>query len=478
MNRLVIFCTLVLFSAQSQAKQPNVLFIFIDDMGWKDTSFMGSDFFETPNLDQIARQAMVFTDAYSCASNCAPARACLLSGQYTPRHHLYNVGTGPRGKAEFRRLLHIPGVNVLDPGIVTWAQLAQKAGYRTGTIGKWHLSKDPLPYGFDMNVGGTHSGSPPRGYYPPHRVPGLQDAPKGEYLTDRLNNEAVSFIRENKERPWLLYLTHFAVHTPLNAKRELVEKYENKKPGKLHDNVAMATMVQSVDDGVAKIFETLNELEIAEDTITIFYSDNGGYAGGTDMAPLRGHKGTYYEGGIRVPFFVHWPGVVEAGKTSEPMIGVDLYPTLCEMLGIEPPTAQPQDGVNLVPFLKGEQETLGDRALFWHFPAYLQAGSGSLEPRDPLFRSRPCSIIRKGDWKLHQYFEDGGVELYNLVDDIGEANDLSKKREDKTRELLGDLEQWREDIHAIVPSEPNPKYDAAKEAEAIARAKSGRRGNR
>lgn len=474
MGRILLLLTVVLLcatGAHAQAKQPNILFIFIDDMGWKDTSFMGSDFFETPNLDRLAGQAMVFTNGYSCASNCAPARACLLSGQYTPRHHVYNVGTGPRGQAAHRRLMHIPGVNVLDPGLVTWAQLAQKAGYRTGTIGKWHLSKDPLPYGFDVNVGGTHSGSPPRGYYPPHRVPGLQDAPKGEYLTDRLNDEAIGFIRENKERPWFLYLTHFAVHTPLNAKRELVEKYEAKKRGQLHKNVAMATMVQAVDDGVEKIFATLDELGIADNTITIFYSDNGGYVGATDMAPLRGHKGTYYEGGIRVPFFVHWPGVVKAGETDEPMIGVDLYPTFCTLLNTEPPQSQPQDGVDLVPFLKGEQETLGDRALFWHFPAYLQAGSGSLEPRDPLFRSRPCSIIRKGDWKLHEYFEDGGIELYNLTDDIGEQTNLAKQNTEKAQELLRELRQWRKDLHALVPTEPNPKFDATKEAEAIARAK-------
>ena len=370
--------------------------------------------------------------------------------------------------------MHIPGVNVLDPNIVTWAQVAQSAGYRTATMGKWHLSKDPLPYGFDVNIGGTQSGSPPRGYYPPHNVPGLRGSPKGEYLTDRLNDEAVGFIRKNKERPWFLYLTHFAVHTPLNSKRELIDKYEEKTAGKLHKNVAMATMVQSVDDGVAEIFATLDELGLAENTITIFYSDNGGYVGATDMAPLRGHKGTYYEGGIRVPFFVHWPGVVKAGRTDDPMTGVDLHPTLCSMIGADSPESQAQDGVDLVPFLKGETKAIGDRSLFWHFPAYLQAGSGSLEPRDPLFRSRPCSIIRKGDWKLHEYFEDGGIELYNLADDIGERENLVDKQPRKAQELLDELKQWRQDIEAPVPTKLNPEYDAAKEADAIARAKQSR----
>jgi arylsulfatase A-like enzyme len=459
-------------NAKTVAKRPNILFVFIDDMGWKDPSFMGSDYFETPALDQLASEAMVFTNAYASASNCAPSRACLLSGQYTPRHQIYNVGTFARGKAAHRKLLHIPGVDVLDPEIVTWAQTAQRAGYRTGTIGKWHLSKDPLPYGFDVNIGGSHSGSPPKGYYPPHNVPGLRDAPQDEYLTDRLNNEAVKFIRESRDKPWLLYLTHFAVHTPLNAKKELLDKYKTKKHGKLHKNLAMATMIQSVDDGVKQLFATLKELDLADNTITIFYSDNGGYVGATDMTPLRGHKGTYYEGGIRVPFFVHWPGVVKSGKSHEPVIGVDLYPTLCSMMAVKPPTDQVQDGVDLVPYLRGEVESLTDRAIYWHFPAYLQAGSGSPEPRDVLFRSRPCSIIRRGDWKLHEYFEDGGIELYNLRDDIGEANDLSKSNPDMAHSLVEQLRGWRAETKAPVPTILNPKYDAEEEAAAIANIRS------
>ncbi len=180
---------------QAAEKQPNILFIYLDDFGWRDTSYMGSDFFETPNLDAMAAGGMKFSNAYSCAANCAPARACLLSGQYTPRHQIFNVGTGPRGKAQHRRLLHIPGVDTLRRDIKTWAQCLQSAGYTTASIGKWHLSKDPCQYGFDVNVGGTHSGSPPRGYYPPHKVPGLENSPKGEYLNDSLNDESIRFIR-------------------------------------------------------------------------------------------------------------------------------------------------------------------------------------------------------------------------------------------------------------------------------------------
>ena len=469
---LVALCALT--SASVFAAQHNVLFIYLDDFGWKDASYMGSDFFETPNLDRLAAAGMVFTDAYSCAANCAPARACLFSGQYTPRHQVFNVGTGPRGNAKFRRLLHVPGVNTLPPEIRTWAHCVQDAGYVTASIGKWHLSADPLPYGFDINIGGTHAGGPPKGYYPPHvfagrPVPGLEHAHADEYLTDRLSNEAVGFIRDNKAQPWLLYLTHFAVHTPLHAKRELAAKYQAKQPGVLHDNIAMATMIQSVDDGVGKIVRTLEDLGLAANTIVIFYSDNGGYGSATDMAPLRGSKGSYYEGGIRVPFFVKWPGAVKPGVTSAvPITGVDLYPTLCEMTGAKLPVDQTLDGVSLVPLLTDTVQSLGARALFWHFPAYLQANArDGREARDPLFRTRPCSIMRLGAWKLHHYYEDNGLELYNLKEDIGETNDLSAALPARTAELLQRLDAWREHIGAPLPTDPNPEFDVAAEAAAI-----------
>lgn len=471
MLRLLLYLVFlpVLFSLPAKAAdRPNILFIFLDDFGWRDTTFMGSDFYETPNLDRLASEGMVFSDAYSSAANCAPARACLLSGQYTPRHEIYNVGTNPRGNAKHRKLEHIGGTDVLDPKIRTWAHQLQKAGYVTASMGKWHLSKDPIPYGFDVNIGGTHSGSPPKGYYPPHNnAPGLENAPKDEYLTDRLSEEAVRFIRSNQDRQWALYLTHFAVHTPLNAKKELVGKYEAKEKGSLHNHVAMATMIQSVDDGVAKIQATLDELNLTDNTAVVFFSDNGGYGPATDMKPLKGYKGTYYEGGIRVPFFVKWPGVVKPEtRSAEPIIGVDIYPTLCDIAGASLPEDQPIDGVSLVPLLNGTKKTFGDRPLFWHFPAYLQAYQVWDEQRDPLFRSRPCSIIRSGPWKLHQYFEDGGLELYNLSDDIGETQNVSAAEPEKTKELLTRLQQWRTQVKAPVPVRPNPQYDAAAEAKA------------
>ena len=465
----LLFLLGLLFSGMAQAKEqrPNVLFIFLDDFGWKDVGYMGSDFYETPHLDKLAAEGMIFSDAYSCSANCAPARACLLSGQYTPRHEVYNVGTGPRGNAKHRKLLHIPGTTTLREDIVTWAHCIQKAGYKTATMGKWHLSKDPLPYGFDLNVGGTQSGGPPRGYFSPHgSAPGLQNSPEGEYVTDRLSDEAIKFIGENKENNWFLYLTHFAVHTPIQAKKEDIAKFQAKKPGKLHSHAVMAGMIKSVDDGVGRIVAALEEMELTDNTAIFFFSDNGGYGPATSMHPLKGYKGTYYEGGIREPFFVKWPGVVKPGtRSADPIIGVDMYPTFCEITGAKPPKKQPLDGVSLMPLLEGAA-SLGREAIYWHFPAYLQSYARNDEQRDPLFRSRPCSIIRAGDYKLHEYFEDGGLELYNLREDIGESKDLSKSMPKKVKELHGMLKSWRAGIKAPVPDQLNPAYDAEVDAKA------------
>ena len=471
--RAFLFALVFAAATVSAAEKPNLLFIYLDDFGWRDAGFMGSDFFETPNIDRLGEGGMVFTDAYAGAANCAPARACMMSGQYTPRHEIYNVGTQARGNAAHRRLMHIPGTDTLDPSIVTWAQCLQKAGYLTATMGNWHLSDDPLKNGFDINVGGSHSGGPPRGYYPPHpKAPGLGNAPKDEYLTDTLSAKAEAFVRENAESPWALYLSHFAVHTPLDPKKELVAKYKAKTPGELHDHVAMATMIESVDDGVGKIVRALEETGTLEQTIILFYSDNGGYGPATDMDPLKGYKGTYYEGGIRVPFFVNWPGVVEPGTTCDvPVTGVDLYPTICDMLGAGLPKEQILDGVSLVPLLNGEPTGLEERAIFWHFPAYLQSYNGVIdEQRDPLFRSRPCSIVRMGDWKLHEYFESGDFELYHLSEDAGEARNLSTGEPEKLEEMTRALDAWRAETGAPIPDVPNPEFDEEAERTAIEKA--------
>jgi arylsulfatase A-like enzyme len=477
-----LFCALLITSSSGWAqtpvakseRRPNILMIYVDDLGWRDVGFMGSDFYETPSIDAIANNGLVFTNAYAAAANCAPSRASLLSGQYSPRHKIYNVGTRPRGKTELRRLKHVPGVDILDRKIQTWAQLLQNAGYKTASMGKWHLSHDPKPYGFDVNVGGTRAGMPPRGYYPPHhRAPGLENRPADEYLTDYLSEQAVEFIQANHDRPWLLYLTHFAVHTPIVAKRELVQKYKNKSPGELHSNVEMATMVQSVDDGVGKIMKTLDRLGITDNTVVIFYSDNGGHGPVTDMAPLRGHKGTYYEGGIRVPFSISWPGKIQPGKTDEPIAGVDLFPTLIELAGVEMPD-QACDGKSIVGLATGKSKTIGSsdrpRSLFWHFPAYLESTGGRrlrAEQRDPFFRSRPCGVIRQGKWKLIQFFEKGDFELYDLESDMGESKNLVDDQPEIFERLKSELSDWQTEVGADLPTEKNPKFDPAAEAKKL-----------
>ncbi|KAA5542741.1 sulfatase [Roseiconus nitratireducens] len=473
-HRLLCLAAVLIGSTATAADRPNVLFIFLDDFGWRDAGFMGSDFYETPHLDALAARGTVFTQAYSAAANCAPARACLLSGQYTPRHEIFNVGTQRRGNRKHGKLMHIPGTDTLRTDIRTWAQCVDQAGYRTGTIGKWHLSDDPLPYGFDFNFAGTHSGGPPQGYYPPHgKIEELADAPKDEYLTNRLTDEAIGFINQSDPAPWFLYLTHFAVHTPLQGEPDLVAKYRDKPPGELHDHAVMAAMIESVDTGVGRIVEALQQSGQSDNTIIVFTSDNGGYGPATSMSPLKGYKGTYYEGGIREPMFVVWPGVTQPGSVCEvPVINVDLYPTFCEMTGAELPD-QIRDGKSLVPLLKSPDaapESFDQRALFWHFPAYLQSYARTDQQRDVLYRSRPCSIIRAGKWKLHEYFEDGGLELYDLQADVGESNDLSETHPEIRDSLHQRLRQWRESTNAPVPTEPNPNYDEAAERQAMRKA--------
>ena len=442
-------------AAAPETSKPNILFIYLDDFGWKDAGFMGSDFYETPNLDALAAKGMVFTDAYSNAANCAPSRASLLSGQYGPRHRIYNVGTKPRGNAAYRRLMIEPGTSDLDPGIVTWAEALKGAGYRTGMFGKWHLGKDPKSQGFDVAVEYgqlTRSG---------HLLP------DGTYLADALTDRTIRFIGESRDQPWCAYLAHFGVHTPLQPRADLLPKYEAKKPGKLHRNVVMAAMIQAVDDSVGRLVAELDRLGERDHTMIVFSSDNGGYGPATDMAPLWGYKGTFFEGGIRVPLFVHWPGVVAPGQRSaEPVIGLDLFPTFCAIAGAPLPD-QAVDGRSLLPLLKGEAPTLGPRPIFWHFPAYLESYSNTAEQRDPLFRSRPVAAVRIGDYKLKEYYEDGHVALYHLKDDIGEQHNLAAEMPAKRDELLGELHRWQDGIGAKRPAEPNPRYDRKAEAEAL-----------
>ncbi|MHC4488181.1 MAG: sulfatase [Planctomycetota bacterium] len=443
-------------------KQPNIVLIFIDDMGWRDVGFMGSRYYETPNIDRLAGQGMVFTNAYANGPNCAPSRACLLSGQYTPRHGVYTVSSSSRGQSKLRKLIPITNTTVLDSKIVTVAEAIKPAGYISASIGKWHLGNDPqfgpVGQGFDVNVGGYSAGSPAKGYFVPYGNPELPDGPPGEYLTDRLTDEALNFIQTNKDRPFFLYLPHYAVHTPLNAKSELINKYRKKAGSNGQNNPTYAAMIESTDQGVGRIMEKLDELGLTDNTIVFFFSDNGGVKGITSNQPLRGGKGMLYEGGIREPMFVCWPGVVKAGTMCDtPVIGIDLYPTILEMAGARKPRGKLLDGLSIVPLLKG-RKSLNRKALFWHFPAYLQGKAEGA--RDPYFRTRPGAAVRAGHWKLIEYFEDGVLELYNLRDDIAEQNNLAEIMPEKTSELHKLMLTWRKAVNAPVPTELNPDYNS------------------
>jgi len=339
--------------AQKRAAKPNIVFILIDDMGWRDVGFMGSKYYETPNIDKLASQGVVFTNAYANAANCAPTRACIMSGQYTPRHGIYTVNNSDRGNAKLRKLVPTKNTTVLADSNVTVTEALKSAGYVCAHIGKWHLGDDPKTQGFDINIGGNQAGHP-RSYFSPYKNEDLPDGPVGEYLTDRLTDEALKFIETTKTRPFFLYLPHYAVHSPIQSKPEMQVKYKNKEPSLGHHNPKYAAMIESVDKGVGRIMHKLDELGIAENTVVFFFSDNGGVKKTTSMEPLRGGKGCYYEGGVREPTTVRWPGVVEPGTTCDtPIIGIDFYPTLLDIAGAKKPAGKLLDGVSLVPLLRG-----------------------------------------------------------------------------------------------------------------------------
>ena len=462
MNRVcrLLFAALgLVFAVLSSAlAKPNIVLIYIDDYGWRDVGFNGTKFYETPNADRIAREGMIFRSAYSNGPNCAPSRACLMSGLYSPRHGIYTVANSDRGKASLRKIIPTKNTTVLADEFVTMAEALKMGGYTTATMGKWHLGKDPTTQGFDINIAGREWGSPSGGgYHSPYKYPNLVNKQKGEYLTDRLGSEAAKFIEAHKDKPFFLYLTHYAVHTPIQAKPELTSKYQKKPTVDQQTNAKYAAMIESMDDSVGTVLETLDRLKLADNTIVVFYSDNGGHAGATSNAPLRGSKGMLYEGGIRVPMAVRWPGVAKAGSVcEEPVIGIDLYPTLLEATKTKRPAKAQLDGTSLVPLLKDAQARLFRPALYWHFPAYLQ---GSTRRHGP-FRTTPAGAVRMGDWKLIEYFDDGTLELYNLVNDIGETGNLAKQQPKKTARLHAMLKAWRRATDAPVPTEMNPRFDS------------------
>ena len=456
---------------------PNIVMIVADDLGWKDVGFMGSGYYETPNLDRLAEEGRVFLQGYAAAANCAPSRACLMTGMYTPAHGIYTVGSSERGDGRTRRIFPAENTTVLAAEFVTLAEVLQGAGYTTCNIGKWHLGEDPCTQGMDVNIGGNIWGHP-KSYFAPYVRPELE-APKGEYLTDRLTEEAIGFVRENRERPFFLYLPYYAVHTPIQSKSAFEEKYIEKGAAGCQSNAAYAGMVDNLDRCIGLLMEEIGSLGLDKHTLVIFTSDNGGIRRISCQDPLRAGKGSYYEGGIRVPLVFRWPGRIDPGTVPDiPAINIDFYPTILDMMDIDPDELDlaglqgsgrhPRlDGVSLWPLLS-RGETPDERPLFFHFPIYLEAYKMDYDDgRDPLFRTRPGSVIRKGAWKLHFYYEDGGIELYNLDEDPGERNDLSQINTSKSKELLSELKGWLEDYEAPVKFNPNPEFDPVAEQQKI-----------
>ncbi|MGY8731291.1 MAG: sulfatase [Pirellulales bacterium] len=446
----------------TNAMRPNIVLFVADDLGWSDLGYSGSSFYESPNIDALSKRGMVFTNAYSNGPNCAPSRASLISGMYTPRHGIYTVASSARGKSKNRRLIPIENTTILRDDIDTLPEQLGALGYRTGHFGKWHLGADPTTQGMDVNIAGREWGSPSGGgYRSPFSFPNLKVDEPGVYLTDRISEAACDFIRDSKDQPFFVYLSHYSVHTPIQPKKKYVDHFKSKTFDRGHNNSGYAAMIQSLDESMARVIKTLADQNLTENTVVIFVSDNGGHGGVTTNRPLRGAKGMLYEGGIRVPMIVDWPGKTTAGTRSDlPVIGVDLMPTILEMANakiVGNSTEAPRDGISLVSLLDGSSEEIVERPLFWHFPSYLQ-GSGVAGSADP-FRTRPAGAVRLGDWKLIEFFETGRVELYNLVDDISETNNVALSNPDRTALLLQKLRIWRDVVNAPVPKELNPDYE-------------------
>jgi arylsulfatase A-like enzyme len=450
---------------RAQPKPLNFVFILIDDMGWRDVSYNGSELFETPNIDRLAAQGMRFNNAYAACPVCSPTRASIMTGKYPARLGLTNFLPG---------LHHLPHSKLLAPVSrqqlpleeVTIAEALKTAGYRTAAIGKWHLGGPefyPEKQGFDVNVGGTHAGSPKSYFYPQWKPNPPIDATEGAYLPDRLTDSAIDFMTANREHPFFLYLAHYSVHIPLEAKEQMIERYRKRiKPGALQNNATYAAMVASVDESVERIMKTLDQLHLAENTVVIFMSDNGGLVSAEDKGqtptsnkPLRAGKGFLYEGGIREPMIVKWPGVTKPGSEVEiPVISNDFYPTIVEMAGVKKDPGNPADGVSLVPVLKQSGMPKRD-ALFWHYPHYSNQGG------------RPGAAMRQGDFKLIEWYEDDSVELYNLRDDIGETRNLAVRMPEKARDMKARLDAWLKEMNAEMPK-PNPDYDKGNETQGLA----------
>lgn len=434
--------------AGESPRRPNLVVILADDLGWTDLACYGSDLHQTPHLDRVARDGMRFTQSYSACTVCSPTRAALLTGKYPARLHI--TDWIPGAMPDNPKLLVPDWTKYLPVTETTIATLLRRLGYATASIGKWHLGGEatyPEKHGFDLNVAGTDKAQPPS-YFAPWKIPTLSEGKAGDYLTDRLGDEAVKFIERAKDRPFFLYLPHFAVHLPVQAKPELLARYQARiRPGANHTNAAYAAMLESLDATVGRIRAKLEELGLTDRTIIVFTSDNGGRVPTTSNRPLRVGKASAYEGGVRVPLIVCWPGTTKPGSISGvPTITMDLFPTLAAMAGVS--ELPRHDGENLVPLLRGAGIPARSE-LFWHYPHHQHYQLGG---------AMPYGAIRSGDLKLVEFYNDMHVELYNLKSDIGEEKDLAAAMPASARNLRARLHAWREEVGAQMPT-PNPRYD-------------------
>ncbi len=456
--------------------QPNIVFILIDDMGWADIESFGSSFYETPNIDRLAREGMKFTDAYASCPVSSPTRASIMSGKYPARVGVTQY-IGGNGKG---RLLGAPYIDHLPQSETSVASALGEGGYQTWHVGKWHLGGDeyyPDKHGFDVNIGGCYAGCP-RTYFSPWNLPTIENGPEGQYLDDKLGDEAARLIRQrDPDRPFFLNMNFYLVHVPLQAPQPLIDKYQAKakalgldglqavEEGEFHpvehkrdkrvvrrliqSHPVYAAMVEILDNNVGKILDALEEQGLADDTLVIFTSDNGGLSTSegspTCNAPLHEGKGWMYEGGTREPTLMRWPKVIRPGSQCEvPITSPDFYPTFLDVAGLDLRPEQHVDGVSIAPLLHGDNQLDRD-AIFWHYPHYSNQGG------------TPGCSVRMGDWKLIEFFEDGKLELYNLRDDISEQNDLAATDPQRVSQMHDRLKAWREEIEAIEP-QPNPDY--------------------
>lgn len=486
-SRTMISAALVIFVVSEveaiEQKRPNVLFILADDFGWNDLGCMGSTFYETPNLDHLASDGVKFTNAYATCQVSSPSRASIMTGRYTPRHGITDWIGAKSGEDWRKKNFH----SKLLPADYTWnlpadeytiAECLRDNGYTTFIAGKWHLGDKgswPEDHGFEINIGGWTAGSPNGGYFSPYKNPKLKNGPDGENLSIRLGNETVNFMREhqknNPDKPFFAYLSFYAVHGPLQTTKKQWSYFRDKaeKMGiadkgfevdrtlpvrQVQDNPVYAGVIKEMDDAIGIVLDALKEMNLDDNTLIIFTSDNGGVTSGdsysSSLLPLRGGKGRQWEGGIRVPLLVKYPGCNAGTVCSEPVIGTDYYPTILDYVGLKSQPQQHKDGLSIMPVL--EKGATLERSLFWHYPHYGNQGG------------EPSSIIRKGDWKLIYYYEKASSELYNLSMDISESEPLNAQYPEKVKELERELKVWLKEVDAKIPV-ADPLYDPKKEAQ-------------